>query len=337
MPDSPDLFDQPHRRFDPLRREWVLVSPHRAKRPWQGAIESRAESVPAHDPDCFLCPGNARTSGEINPPYTSTYSFPNDFPALLPRSSSSPHTDDLFRAEPVGGECHVLCYSPRHDVSLSTMATGQIREVVDLWVATAAELGARFRWVQIFENRGATMGMSSPHPHGQVWAMDEIPTLVAREDESQSDYLRDHGTPLLLDVANREMALGERVVCANDHWVWLVPFWAVWPFEVLLLPRFQASRFEDLCEEQLDGLASILADGLARFDRLFGCPFPYSMGWHFAPPGANNAGAWQIHAHFYPPLLRSASIRKFWVGFEMMAEAQRDITPEEAAERLRRA
>ncbi len=181
------------------------------------------------------------------------------------------------------------------------------------------------------------MGMSSPHPHGQVWAMDEVPTLVEKEQESQSDYLRKHGTPLLLDVATDEVSTGERVVCANEHWVWLVPFWAVWPFEILLLPRFRASRFEALTEDQLDGLASILSEGLARFDRLFGCPFPYSMGWHFAPYNDNQVSAWQIHAHFYPPLLRSASIRKFLVGFEMMAEAQRDITPEEAAEWLRNA
>jgi UDPglucose--hexose-1-phosphate uridylyltransferase len=337
MPKSNTLFEHPHRRFDPLQREWVLVSPHRAKRPWQGAIESNAEEVLPYDPECFLCPGNARTSGEINPMYTRTHSFPNDFPALLPRLTADIKGKELFRAEPVGGECRVLCYSPRHDVSLSTMSTTQVRSVVDLWVATAAELGARYDWVQIFENRGATMGMSSPHPHGQVWAMDVIPTLVAKEEASQSDYLRDHGTPMLLEVAIDEISTGDRVVCANDHWVWLVPFWAVWPFEILLLPRSRASRFENLSEDQLDGLASILSDGLARFDRLFGCPFPYSMGWHFAPYNNNQREAWQLHAHFYPPLLRSASIRKFWVGFEMMAEAQRDITPEEAAERLRNA
>ena len=289
---------------------------------------------PEHDPSCYLCPGNERVNGITNPNYSGTFSFPNDFPALNRESASMGSNHTLFRAEPISGECRVLCYSHRHNATLSTLSMEELRNVIALWVDTCVSLSKHFPWVQIFENKGQIMGMSSPHPHGQAWAMSSIPTLVQKEDTSQTDYFRETGRPMLLDVVEAELNSGTRVVTENDDWAWLVPFWAVWPFEVLLLPKKQITRFDDLAVRERTSLANILSDGLKRYDRLFNCPFPYSMGWHFAPYDSDPA-PWMLHAHFYPPLLRSSSVRKFMVGFEMLSEAQRDLTPEEAAGRLR--
>ncbi|MEO5965626.1 MAG: UDP-glucose--hexose-1-phosphate uridylyltransferase [Candidatus Limnocylindrales bacterium] len=332
----PGLFADPHRRYDPLRDEWVLVSPGRTNRPWQGGEERpQVERRPAFDPACYLCPGNTRANGEPNPGYASTYVFTNDFAALRPTTSDDVFEDGLLRAEGERGTSRVICFSPRHDLTLAGMATSDVRSVVDLWASQTEELGARYPWVQVFENRGEAMGASNSHPHGQVWAGTALPTGPAREDAAQRAYRARTGGSLLLDVARQE-ADGPRVVDQDDDWLVIVPFWAVWPFEVLVLPRQPVARLPQLDDTRRDGLAAILGRVLRRYDALFGVPFPYSMGWHQAPFTADaDLDAWQLHAHAYPPLLRSASVRKFMVGYELLAEAQRDLTPEDAAARLR--
>lgn len=333
----------PHRRYDPLRDQWVLVSPHRAERPWQGQTEARAAVArPAHDPACYLCPGNERAGGRRNPDYAGTFVFDNDFPALLPQTPASPaDPDPLFRSEAVPGTCRVICFSPRHDLGFCELPAPDLRRVIDLWATQTAELGARYRWVQLFENRGTQMGASNHHPHGQVWAVDALPTEAAREDASQRRYRAERGSPMLLDYARAELARAERVVVANEHWLALVPYWASWPFELMILPhRRHVARLPDLDSAERDALADLCRRAFGRLDDLFSTAFPYSFGWHGAPfPGAEPASvdtaAWQLHAHVYPPLLRSATVRKFMVGFEMLAEPQRDLSPEQAARRLR--
>jgi UDPglucose--hexose-1-phosphate uridylyltransferase len=328
-----------HRRFDPLTGEWVLVSPHRGARPWQGQVEEAPAARPARAPDCYLCPGNARAGGAVNPAYEDVFVFDNDFPALLPASAAPAEGDALLRSAPVRGTCRVLCFSPRHDLSLGELPEATRRRVVETWAAQLAELGARWAWVQCFENRGAMMGCSSPHPHGQIWALDAVPTLVEREADRQRAWLHAHGRPLLAQLLERELRAGERVVLANDHWVVLVPFWARWPFETLLLPRRPVACLTETSAAERAALADMLGAWASAQDNLFRCEFPYSMGWHGVPPRADAAlrDAWVLHAHCHPPLLRSATVRKFMVGFELLAEAQRDLTPEEAAARLRAA
>lgn len=330
------IEDFPHRRYNPLTGEWVLVSPHRTKRPWQGQQEKTApDGRPAHDPTCYLCPGNTRAGGHENPPYTSTFVFENDFAALLKDQPEITEGTGLLRAKQVSGECRVICFSPRHDLTLAQMEVADIRRVVDVWGEQITELGAKYPWVQVFENKGAVMGCSNPHPHGQVWACGFVPNYAAVEDKNQKAYFAEKGTPLLLDALKEELEDGSRVVAQNDHWVLLVPFWAVWPFEYLLVPRRHVQRLPDLTSEERDALAAILKDGLQKYDALFETSFPYTMGWHGAPTNGEEGSHWQLHAHFYPPLLRSATVKKFMVGFEMLAEAQRDITAEQAAKRLR--
>lgn len=327
-----------HRRLNPLTGRHVLVSAGRQSRPWQGQIELPEQAiVPAHDPDCFLCPGNVRANGERNPEYDGVHVFDNDFAALSPDPVGAVAArEPLFETVPSRGRSRVLCYAPAHDVSLATMTHGQVRAVIDAWSAEAETLSRDFAHVQLFENRGAMMGASSPHPHGQIWATDYLPDEIVVEDRLQAQYLARHGRPLLAEVVERELESGERLVAAAPRWLAIVPFWASWPFEILLLPRFDVARLPDLSAPDREALAAILTDLVGRYDALFGTPFPYSMGWHGAPRDADQA-AWRLHAHFYPPLLRSATVRKFMVGFELLAETQRDLTPEDAAARLRAA
>jgi UDPglucose--hexose-1-phosphate uridylyltransferase len=328
-----------HRRANPLTGEWVLVSPHRTGRPWQGQIEPVEPVVaPAYDPDCYLCPGNHRASGERNPAYDSTFVFDNDFAALRAQGPErSSQTGGLLRARSESGRCRVVCYSPQHNLSLGALAVPAIRQVIDTWAAETAQLAAsrRVRAVTIFENRGRMMGASNPHPHGQIWANQSLTVEMAKEADGQRRYLRRRGRCLLCDYVALELAEQRRVVCENEHFVALVPFWAVWPFETLLLPRAHVAALTELDAGSREALAGLLRELSQRYDALFAVSFPYSMGWHQRPTDASLHPGWHLHAHFYPPLLRSASVRKFMVGYEMLAGPQRDITPESAAERLR--
>ena len=329
--------DHSHRRRNPLTGQWVLVSPHRAKRPWQGQKEA-ADTVEraVYDPGCYLCAGNKRVTGEINPNYDGTFVFTNDFAALMHNTPPAPAAaDPLFEVMDARGTSRVICFSPDHSKTLPELSLGAIGQVIAAWCDQSEELGRSHPWVQVFENKGAMMGCSNPHPHGQVWATSFLPNEAAAEDRCQREHFGRHKRALLLDVAEREAAHGERVVVQTAHWLAVVPFWATWPFETLLLPRFAVQRLVQLSGVQRADLATALKKLSSRYDNLFQCSFPYSMGWHGAPFDARDATPWQLHAHFHPPLLRSATVRKFMVGFEMLAEAQRDLTPEQAAAQLR--
>jgi UDPglucose--hexose-1-phosphate uridylyltransferase len=329
-------LDFPHRRLNALTGDWVLVSPHRTKRPWQGKQETTPpNNRPQHDPNCYLCAGNERAGGLKNPDYKSTYVFDNDFAAILPESGEVGGSQDLLQAEPVAGTCRVICFSPRHDWTLPEMPVEAIRGVVDVWAAQTEELGKKYRWVQVFENKGDVMGCSNPHPHGQIWASDFIPNEPSKEDRQQKAHFGKSGSPLLIDYLKTEVEKDQRIVVENEHWVVLVPYWATWPYELLLLPRRHVLRLPDLNDAERTALADVLKRLLTRYDNLFEVSFPYSMGWHGAPTLEGDFSHWQLHAHFYPPLLRSATVKKFMVGYEMLAEAQRDLTPEQAAQTLR--
>jgi UDPglucose--hexose-1-phosphate uridylyltransferase len=329
----------PHRRFNPLTGRSVLVSPQRSLRPWQGQQEATAdEPRPRHDPGCYLCAGNHRANGQRNPEYAGPFVFDNDFAALRSDSPDPPPgTHALLHAQGVRGVNRVVCFSPDHSRSLPELSQGELQAVITTWQAQCRELGRRWRWVQVFENKGAIMGCSNPHPHGQIWATDVLPDEAAEEDRRQRVYFQQHGSALLCDYAVLERSQGERTVVETAFWLAVVPYWAQWPFETLLLPKDAVSRLTELSPTQASDLALALQRLTTRYDNLFRCSFPYSMGWHGAPFAEADGAHWQLHAHFYPPLLRSATVRKFMVGYEMLAEAQRDLTPEQAAAALRAA
>jgi UDPglucose--hexose-1-phosphate uridylyltransferase len=333
------LFEQPHRRFNPLAREWVLVSPQRTERPWQGKEEQPVTPAGvAYDPECYLCPGNARAGGARNPKYSSTFVFDNDFAALRPELPPRESNDSgLLLAQGEQGICRVVCFSERHDLTLSLMTREEIRKVIDVWVQQYRELGS-VPWinhVQIFENRGAIMGASNPHPHCQIWANAGLPNQAEKEHQSQREYREKNSACLLCDYLALELKQGARIVCRNDDFVVLVPFWAIWPFEVMLLSVRHVGSMDALTQPELHALADILQRHCARYDNLFRTPFPYTMGFHQQPTDGPPHPEWHFHAHYYPPLLRSATVPKFMVGYEMLGSPQRDITPEAAAERLR--
>jgi len=334
-----DWKQDPHRRYNPLTREWVLVSPHRTQRPWQGQVEENtALTQPTYDPDCYLCPGNPRVGGVRNPAYTSTFVFENDFAALKPTTPLDRFEQDgLLIAETEPGICRVVCFSPQHNLTMANMELPDLRKVADTWVEQYEELGRHplIRYVQIFENRGAMMGASNPHPHCQIWSNHRVPNEVAKEQVSQRDWAEARGSCLLCDYLKLEAAARDRIVDENHSFVTLVPFWAVWPFETIVISKRHHSSISGLLDAEREGLADILKRTTARYDRLFQVSFPYSMGIHQKPTDGPEHAEWHLHVHFYPPLLRSATVRKFLVGYEMLALPQRDITAEAAAERLR--
>ncbi len=333
------MYDAPHRRLNPLTGEWVLVSPQRAGRPWLGQVEKTPpEHLPAYDPECYLCPRNKRAGGVHNPDYTGTFVFDNDFASLRPGHGEEPVEEDgLLVARPERGICRVVCFSPRHDLTLPELEVEAVEQVIATWVTQSADLGRIdfIQNVQVFENKGTLMGCSNPHPHSQIWAQSVLPNETVKELHAQQEYAAKCGRVLLIDVLEEERRRGERLLIENRHFSALVPFWAVWPFEVLLASRRPMGYLTDLSPDEVRSLAEIMKQITTRYDNLFEISFPYSMGFHQAPFDGRDHPEWVLHAHFYPPLLRSATVRKFMVGYEMLAMPQRDITPESAAERLR--
>jgi UDPglucose--hexose-1-phosphate uridylyltransferase len=333
----------PHRRWNPLRQSWVLVSPHRTERPWQGEVgQKTAPSSVSYDPQCYLCPGNQRAGGAANPGYKGVFSFVNDYAALLPDAPAPVEApaSSLFVSEPARGLCAVLCYHPDHSLTLARMTREEIRSVVDAWTQQYIEIGSLewIRYVQIFENRGAIMGASNPHPHGQIWSTGFVPDEPAAETTAQRKHLALTGCCLLCEYVVAEQAAADnhsRIVFENEHFTVLVPWWAIWPFEVMLVSRRHLGALPEFTCEERDGLADALKRLTTRFDNLFKTSFPFTMGFHQSPTDSEAHPEWHFHAHFYPPLLRSATVRKFMVGFEMLGMPQRDITPEDAAQRLR--
>jgi UDPglucose--hexose-1-phosphate uridylyltransferase len=334
-----DASKQPHRRFNPLLRDWILVSPHRTQRPWQGQLETTAKRGEVeYDPTCYMCPGNTRSTGRVNPKYENVFVFDNDFPALLPDGRhGSVNRNDLLIAETETGICRVLCFSPKHHLTLSMMQPADIRAVVDCWADQFQELGGRgdINYVQIFENRGALMGASNPHPHCQIWSTATIPNMPRLEQASQRAYRDEKGSCLLCDYFRLESGERARAVVENDFFLALVPYWAVWPFEAMILSRRHVGSIDELNCAERDALADILKRLTTRYDNLFQTSFPYSMGFHQRPTDGKEHPEWHFHAHLFPPLLRSATVRKFMVGFELLGMPQRDITAESSAERLR--
>lgn len=334
-----NVENHPHRRLNPLTGDWILVSPHRAKRPWQGQVEkSVAENRPKYDPTCYLCAGNERAGGKYNPSYKGTYVFTNDFSALLTDTPDGKNADgELFQSVSERGICKVICFSEDHSLTIPEMELTDIRNVVDVWCAEFAELAANpmIQYVQIFENKGAVMGCSNPHPHGQIWSSSSVPAELTKELFSQKTYFEKHGRTLLGDYLQAELTKQERLVVENEHFVALVPYWAVWPFETMIISKRAVANVVELSDDERTALAEIYKQLTVKYDNLFEVSFPYSSGLHQAPTDGNDHPEWHLHMHFYPPLLRSASVKKFMVGYEMLASPQRDITAEQAASRLR--
>jgi UDPglucose--hexose-1-phosphate uridylyltransferase len=337
--ESLNLAIHPHLRFNLLTQEWVLVSPHRARRPWHGQVESvPPETTLRFDPDCYLCPGNSRAGGVRNPDYATTFVFDNDFAALsLETPAGARDERGLLIARSESGRCRVVCFSPRHDLTLARMSAQELERLIDVWTEELRELGSdpRINSVQIFENRGAMMGCSNPHPHGQIWATETVPNELEKELQSFRAYYQAHSSSLLSDYLQVELREQERLVYSNDSFVLLVPFWAVWPFETLLIGRRPVASLLDLSSSERPALADALKQATVRYDNLFRTSFPYTMGFHQQPTDGEKHPEFHLHVHFYPPLLRSATVKKFMVGYEMLAMPQRDITPEAAAAQLR--
>lgn len=334
-----DLKEHSHRRYNPLTGEWVQVSPHRAKRPWQGQVERVASAqLDQHDPTCYLCPGNKRANGELNPDYTATYSFTNDFAALVHDVPEGEFAEEgLLIAKSERGICRVICFSPRHDLTIPELSVNEVRNVVDLWVNEYEQLSASpfIQYIQLFENKGAVMGCSNPHPHGQVWAQQSIPVEVMKKQQHQLAYFQQKNITLLADYSRLEQKHQERIVFENDHFLVVVPFWAVWPFETMIIPKRPMARITEMREEERIAFADAYKRLATRYDNLFEISFPYSAGIHQAPADGEAHPEWHWHMVFYPPLLRSATVKKFMVGYEMLANPQRDVTPEYSAEKLR--
>lgn len=334
-----DNNEHPHRRYNPLIGEWILVSPHRAKRPWQGQKESaNDEQRPHHDPTCYLCAGNLRSDGTRNDDYKDVFVFDNDFPSLLKGEVEAPATTSpLFQLKPERGINRVICFSPRHDLTLPEMEVGDIKKVVDVWKAQYIDLGSYdyINHVQIFENKGAVMGCSNPHPHGQIWSQSSLPTNVEKTQANLKKYYEANGRSLLTDYLAEELERKERIVLENEHFVALVPFWAIWPFETLIISKRHFGNVTQMTEEESLAFADAIRRLTIKYDNLFETSFPYSAGIHQTPTDGEAHPEWHMHMHFYPPLLRSATVKKFMVGYELMAEAQRDISPEKSAAMLR--
>ena len=334
-----NFSDHPHRRYNPLTGEWVLVSPHRAKRPWQGQIEKNdIKILPFYDPDCYLCPGNIRAGGKINPKYTDTFVFSNDFSSILPDTPvGGINEKDLFIADTENGLCKVICFSHLHNLTVPEMKQEKVRKVIDVWVNEYEELGKIdfINYIQIFENKGSMMGCSNPHPHCQIWSQKYLPVEIEKEQKHQENYFKNHNRTLLADYLEAEISKCERVICSNNSFIALVPFWAVWPFEAMIISKRPVSNLLELNDKEKDDFADIYIQLTIRYDNLFEISFPYSMGIHQAPTDGKQHPEWHMHLHFYPPLLRSATVKKFMVGYEMLGEAQRDITPEKSASLLR--
>uniref|UniRef100_A0A336LSV8 Galactose-1-phosphate uridylyltransferase n=1 Tax=Culicoides sonorensis TaxID=179676 RepID=A0A336LSV8_CULSO len=329
-----------HTRFNPLTGQWVLVSPHRMKRPWSGQEEQpERNQQPEFDPTNPLCPGVIRANGEKTPKYESVYVFTNDFSALMEDVPLPPQNNDpLFQMGGARGTCRVMCFHPKSNKTLPTMTPKEIRNVIDAWILEFNNLGKIYTWVQIFENKGAAMGCSNPHPHCQIWACSFFPSEPLLKHERLLTYYQEHKRPLLDDYVAKEVEKKERIVIENPDWLVVVPFWAVWPFETMIISRNSNKRISDLTTSQINNLSIVIKELTTKYDNLFKCSFPYSMGWHGAPTGPKlkeNQEHWTLHGIYYPPLLRSATVRKFMVGFELLCQSQRDLTPEQAADRLR--
>jgi UDPglucose--hexose-1-phosphate uridylyltransferase len=332
------LQDYSHRRYNILTGEWVLVSPHRTKRPWQGKQEKVSNEVRlSYDPTCYLCPGNTRINGEVNPAYTDVFVFTNDFAALQKDTEAFQLNDGLLKAESESGVCKVICFSPDHSKSLPNMEVGDIQKVIKTWQKEFKILGAEegINHVQIFENKGDIMGCSNPHPHGQIWSQSTVPNEVAKKDTHQKAYYEEKHSSLLGDYLQQELALNERIIWQNEDFVVLTPFWAVWPFEAMIAPKKQHHDILSISEKESHSYAEAISKLTKAYDRLFDCSFPYSAGIHQAPTNGENNKHWHWHMSFYPPLLRSATVKKFMVGYEMFGTPQRDITAEQAVARLR--
>ncbi|MBY0480002.1 MAG: UDP-glucose--hexose-1-phosphate uridylyltransferase [Chitinophagaceae bacterium] len=334
-----DLKEHSHTRLNILTGDWILVSPHRMKRPWQGKVEDLpVDNRPSYDPACYLCPGNKRSDGTENLEYTDVYSFTNDFSSLLADTPKSIlNQGDLLVAKAESGICKVLCFSPDHSLTLPLMCEAAIEKVIELWQNEFAALSenSSIKYIQIFENKGEMMGCSNPHPHGQIWASSSVPLELSKESAKQKDYFDRHHTSLLGDYLKMELKKNERVVIENEHFAALVPFWAVWPYETMIVSKRHIQSIIQFTEAEKKSLATILKKLTSKYDNLFNISFPYSAGMHQMPVNDGEHSEWHWHMHFYPPLLRSATVKKFMVGYEMLGNPQRDITPEMAATTLK--